>query len=531
MAWSSGSFSRVRGSASWTNDYNNNTGIEPGLHDTNDQDLAVGINNCLAKDGQNSATGNLDLGGNKLTNVGNATNAQDAVTLSQAQAGINGQSTAYNVNFTSFSNDGEGAYVGYRKSRGTTVGTNTIVQSGDILGSISFWGANGTGYNQAAGILARVDGTPGASNDMPGLLSFRTTADGAGSTTERMRIDSVGNVGIGSTSPQELLHLRSAAPRIRLEDTDAGGAYASISANGTNGNIVLQSDPTNVAAASSIGFDIDGATRAVIDSSGRLGIGTATPSERLHVANGSGSGDLRVLIGEINTLELIRNGSNDAWLRSNIGTLAIDNTNASGTIIFRTNANERLRIDSNGRVQINETSGSLGQLAVTSTNNAFSALFVRSATTGDVAQSGITIRKADNNSTTGQVFIRFEIANTNQGSGQINANGANQAAFGSTSDERLKENIESLPSQYAALMALRPVEFDYIDGSGHQIGFIAQEVQEIYPDLVTENKDGYLMLSGLGKNEARLVKGFQELAQQVSVLTAKVEALEAQLAS
>jgi hypothetical protein len=70
---------------------------------------------------------------------------------------------------------------------------------------------------------------------------------------------------------------------------------------------------------------------------------------------------------------------------------------------------------------------------------------------------------------------------------------------------------------------LRPVEFDYKDGSGHQIGFIAQEVQEIYPDLVGEDADGMLTLSGLGKNESRLIKAIQELA-------ARVEALEAQIA-
>ncbi|NBU34654.1 hypothetical protein EBS40_08585, partial [bacterium] len=201
MAWSSGSFTRVRGSASWTTDYNNNTGIEPGLHDTNDQDLAVGINNCIAKDGQNAATGNLDLGGNKLTNVGNATNAQDAVTLSQAQAGIDTQGTGLSINATRFSNDANGPQISLRKSRGATVGTNTIVQNNDNLGFLVWSGANGTGYTSAASINAAVDGTPGASNDMPGRLLFSTTADGSGTLSERMRIDSSGRVGIGTGVP------------------------------------------------------------------------------------------------------------------------------------------------------------------------------------------------------------------------------------------------------------------------------------------------------------------------------------------
>ena len=69
---------------------------------------------------------------------------------------------------------------------------------------------------------------------------------------------------------------------------------------------------------------------------------------------------------------------------------------------------------------------------------------------------------------------------------------------------------------------MRPVEFDYKDGSGHQIGFVAQEMQEIYSDAVGE-RDGFLTVTGWSKTEARLVSAIKELA-------AKVQALEAKLA-
>ena len=81
------------------------------------------------------------------------------------------------------------------KSRGTTVGSNTVVAANDRLGTISFQGADGTGLESAAEINGFVDGTPGA-NDMPGRLVFSTTADGASSPTERMRIDNVGKLSI-----------------------------------------------------------------------------------------------------------------------------------------------------------------------------------------------------------------------------------------------------------------------------------------------------------------------------------------------
>ena len=65
---------------------------------------------------------------------------------------------------------------------------NTIVAGGNLLGEIVFCGADGVDLNTpAASIRAEVDGTPGA-NDMPGMLMFSVTADGASSTTEAMRI-------------------------------------------------------------------------------------------------------------------------------------------------------------------------------------------------------------------------------------------------------------------------------------------------------------------------------------------------------
>ncbi len=86
------------------------------------------------------------------------------------------------------------------KSRASSIGTDTIVQSGDGVGAWTGYGYDGSAYINAALIRMDVDGTPGA-NDMPGRITFSTTADGASALTERMRIDSSGNVGINVTSP------------------------------------------------------------------------------------------------------------------------------------------------------------------------------------------------------------------------------------------------------------------------------------------------------------------------------------------
>jgi hypothetical protein len=113
---------------------------------------------------------------------------------------IAGSSNAGTQLISRFDNNTDGAWLYFAKSRSASVGTNTVVQSGDKLGSIGFYGADGTSYVTSATIAAEVDGTPGT-NDMPGRLVFSTTADGASSPTERMRISNNGSVGIGVTDP------------------------------------------------------------------------------------------------------------------------------------------------------------------------------------------------------------------------------------------------------------------------------------------------------------------------------------------
>ena len=108
--------------------------------------------------------------------------------------------------FTYGSADTGGHLMTFGKSRSATPDNYTIVQNGDQLGRISFQGTDGTHFVAAAQIHATVDGTPGA-NDMPGRLSFHTTSDGGTTLSERMRIDSSGKVGIGTSSLSTTLHV------------------------------------------------------------------------------------------------------------------------------------------------------------------------------------------------------------------------------------------------------------------------------------------------------------------------------------
>lgn len=128
------------------------------------------------------------------------------------------------------SDNSGGALFYLNKARGTTA-SRTVVQSGDTVGTTFWRGWDGSAFVPAAAISVEVDNTPGAS-DMPGRMIFSTTANGASSTTERMRIDSTGAVGIGTGSPTALLTVNGvgafgagtdAAPSItKFDDLDTG---------------------------------------------------------------------------------------------------------------------------------------------------------------------------------------------------------------------------------------------------------------------------------------------------------------------
>jgi hypothetical protein len=94
----------------------------------------------------------------------------------------------------------------------------------------------------------------------------------------------------------------------------------------------------------------------VFNDDGFVGIGTMSPSQKLHVSDDTTTGDVRIALGkDINRLEFIRNGADDNWIRSFGGSFIIDQQNCN-PIIFRTNATEKMRILCDGKVGIGETS-------------------------------------------------------------------------------------------------------------------------------------------------------------------------------
>ena len=181
-------------------------------------------------------------------------------------------------------NDVNGAGFIFQKTRGANPGVNTVVQSGDNLGVVYWTGADGTGYIRGAEIAGQVDGTPGT-NDMPGRLVFSTTADGASSPTERMRIDAAGNVGVGTTSQA-------------FEKLVLAGTFPSGSAN-TRANVVRGTIPSSTTSLFN-GFRTEPATQAASftlaamthfsANQGTLGAGSAVTNQYGFIAESSLTG-------------------------------------------------------------------------------------------------------------------------------------------------------------------------------------------------------------------------------------------------
>ena len=142
--------------------------------------------------------GRWDSSGRFLVGTSSARTFIGSAVNSQLQIeGTNDDTSIASITRNS-NNTGSGRLI-FGKSRGTANGAVTVVQSGDNLGSILFEGTDGTDTATAAAIDCVVDATPG-NNDMPGRLVFSTTADGASSPTERMRITQSGQLLIGTAS-------------------------------------------------------------------------------------------------------------------------------------------------------------------------------------------------------------------------------------------------------------------------------------------------------------------------------------------
>ena len=419
------------------------------------------------------------------------------------------------------------------------------IADGQLLGTIGFDSTDGNvpsnNLHASAYIAAYAAETHGTS-DKGGDLAFGTAPinqDDDTASTERMRILSSGNVGIGTASPQIELHVDSAAQATATAITYSV-ASGTIGDTNTLGllNFGGKDDNHSLANgynAASIQCDADSAwdggnrgtklrfnttdgtttnTKMTIRKDGNVGIGTTAPNALLEIDQGAADDAIMKFVSSD-----VAHGMTDI-VETDVYASFVKAQAASGGLMIRGWK------DADGvagaALSLN---GNLGEAADTTKSTSAEGIVevnatIKSSATVGAAGSDGNLMVIQNNATTR--FI-FDAEGTMHG----------DEAAATFSDSRLKTNIEAIPYGLSELLQLEPKRFDKqsgsFDDSGNvvlednkrkRIGFIAQEVKAIIPEVVkdVDETESFYSLND-GSLMAVLVKAVQEL-------TAKVEALE-----
>jgi len=245
--------------------------------------------------------------------------------------------TAIAINTFNFSAGNGGQYIEFNRSATSTIDAQAAVAAGDVMGGVLFGGSDGTVFKKSAIIQSGVDAAVSA-GIVPGRLQLFTTST-AGVSTERMRIDSSGNVGIGTTSPAYALDIYQPLTGIQGVNivtparayTSSGQIHIADQTN-TNREISLGYDPTLEAGwiqahKATVGWE----PFLLNPNGGNVGIGTTAPATALQV-NGTVTATAATVTGNTTTTQVTETAVNLGAALSGAVTINL----ANGTYFYGT---------------------------------------------------------------------------------------------------------------------------------------------------------------------------------------------------
>ena len=318
-------------------------------------------------------------------------------------------------------------------------------------------------------------------------------------------IDSSERVGVNVTNPQNPLHEKgtSSGQNVFHVDNSAGSGVH----GDTNNNFRVTSNNNShwanlVFALHDFVVQPQGGSEAFrITSGGNVGVGTTSPSD-------FGGTTLQTNHGSTYSANLVSSGTHVLQMIASEthGAMSMG-ARSNHHLALTTNDTEQMRIDTSGRVLINRTSNS--------TNYPHSKLQVLS----DSAVSAVTIQVATN----GYAGIAFlNASGTYVGSVAINAS---SGTYNTSSDHRLKENVDDMTGAIDRVKALAPKRFNFIEDAATTLdGYLAHEAQTVVPEAVTGNA----VMQGIDQSKLvpLLTGALQEAIAKIEVLEARVTALE-----
>jgi len=414
----------------------------------------------------------------------------------------------------------------YTKS--TNFATKDTLTSGDPLKIVRGTEINTEFDNIATAVNSQSDT---ASTTFTGTVTIPTAS--VSSTTDSSSVSTGSIITAGGVGVAKALYVgttANVAGAVTLQSALSVTGVTTVQAGTAAAPAITTTGDTNTGiffpAADTIAFTEGGAEAMRIDSSGNVGIGTASPLVKLDVVgSGNYDGVMRVRSTGTNTPSV------------NLGVDAVASADGYvGTVNnfpfqVRTNDVVRATIDTSGNLLVGGTTQPIGTCRLVVQNSGASSNGAGFFFTSTDDRSNLLVQHAGATGATSRTQIGFfNAAGSNVGT--INSTGS-ATSYGTSSDYRLKENIAPMIGALEKVAQLKPCTYIWKEGGVAAQGFIAHELAEVVPDCVIGEKDavdaeGNPIYQGIDTSflVATLTAAIQEQQALITTLTNRITALE-----